>query len=78
MNIPPPTTNFEFGLQNKNSASERIGQIRAAQQEVVQNKSQVRSLNSDSQAEFGLQDRGTASERVEEVLSLKNRVIEQP
>lgn len=73
---PPSTNNFDVGLQNKNSASERMAASRSTQQRVQQNNAQERNLNSDGQADFGLQDRGTASERVGVIQNLKGRVIE--
>jgi len=76
VNTPPPTSNFDVGLQNKNSAAERIAASKATAQRIVQTNNQERNLNTDGRAELGLQDRGTSSERISAVLSLKNRVIE--
>ncbi len=73
---PPLTNNAEFGLQNKNSASERIGQIRATQQRVVDTNNQERNLNSDGRADFGLQDRNGAAERLTSIVSTQQRVVE--
>jgi hypothetical protein len=76
VNTPPSTNNFDVGLQNKNSASERIAASRATADRLAQNNAQRQNLNSDGFAELGLQDRGVSSERIAAVQSLKGRVIE--
>lgn len=73
---PPPTNNFDVGLQNKNSAAERISASRSATNRVTQNNISERNLNTDSRANLGLQDRGTSTERVSESQNLKGRLIE--
>lgn len=73
---PPPTNNFDVGLQNKNSASERIAISRATQQRVSENNARERNLNSDPQADFGLQDRATSSERISSGRSTQQRVVD--
>lgn len=77
MIITPPSTNTaEFGLQNKNSAAERISASRSTTNRVTQNNISERNINNDGQADLGLQDRGTGAERVNASQSLKGRVIE--
>lgn len=76
VNTPPSTNNFDVGLQNKNSAAERISASRSTTQRVIENNVKERNLNSDGRADLGLQDRGSADERIEATQSLKNRVIE--
>jgi hypothetical protein len=73
---PPSTNNFDVGLQNKNSAAERISASRSATNRVTQNNISERNINNDGQADLGLQDRGTGSERVDASQSLKGRLIE--
>ena len=73
---PPPTNNFEFGLQNKNSAADRIGASQSAQQRVVDNKNTVRNTNTDGFADLGLQDRGTAPERLANSRQVKQTIIQ--
>lgn len=74
MVIPPPTTNAEFGLQNKNSASERINASRAATQRVSSNNQTVSATNNDSSATFGLGDRNSTAERIASLRDTQQRV----
>lgn len=73
---PPSTTNINFGLQNKNSASERISASQTAAQRVTENSQSLRNMNSDAQAEFGLGDRNSSTERLTAVKSLQQTVVE--
>jgi hypothetical protein len=73
---PPPTTGFQFGLQNKNSAAERIGQSREAQQRITENRAQVRNTNSDPVADLGLQDRNGASERLGSARAMQQQIVQ--
>lgn len=73
---PPPTANFTLGLQNKNSASERISASRDATQRVTENKQAVQNRNSDGASEFGLGDRNGVAERLTAVKSLQQAVVQ--
>lgn len=76
ISTPSSSNGATFGLQNRDSASERIAASRSTQQRVSQSLSETRSANSDAKADFGLQDRGTASERVMAVKTLQQAVVE--
>jgi hypothetical protein len=73
---PPSTNNFTVGLQNKNSASERIAATQEAQQRIESNKASLNNRNGDASADLGLQDRNTSSERLSEIKSMQQTVIE--
>ena len=73
---PPSTTNINFGLQNKNSTSERVAASQSAQQRVQTNINATRNQSSDAVAEFGLQDRTTIDERAGQVNSLQQRLVQ--
>lgn len=74
--LPPSTSNFTVGLQNKNSASERVSASRDATQRVTENKQALRSINSDSGSEFGLGDRNAVVERLTSVKSMHQTVVQ--
>lgn len=74
--LPPSTNNVEFGLQNKNSASERISQIQSVQKNIQEQQANFSNANNDGMAEFGLQDRSTIAERGQSFEALKNRTIQ--
>ncbi|MBL8640562.1 MAG: hypothetical protein JNL76_00410 [Alphaproteobacteria bacterium] len=73
---PPSTTNINFGLQNKNSASERISAIQSAQQRVQENAINLRNMDSSATSSLGLQNRDSADERIGSIVSLQQRVVE--
>ena len=73
---PPVTNNINFGLQNKNSASERIAASKQAQQRIETNKSTFTNTNNDQSAELGLQDRNTSSERIAALRQLDQTLVE--
>lgn len=74
--LPPSTTNLNFGLQNKNSASERLSASRDATQRVTENKQALRNMNSDNKSEFGLGDRNGVAERLTSVKSMHQTVVQ--
>ncbi len=73
---PPSTNSANFGLQNKNSAAERISASKEAQARVTENNQSLRNLNSDGTAEFGLQDRDSSAKRISKIQSMQQNVTE--
>lgn len=73
---PPITNNFTVGLQNKNSAAERISASKDAQQRIETNKNNYLNGSGNPNAEFGLQDRNTTSERISALQTLDQRLVE--
>lgn len=73
---PPPTNNFDVGLQNKNSAAERISASKDAAQRISSNRADVNNRNSDSGADFGLQDRNSVAERLTAVKELNQALVQ--
>jgi len=68
MNVLPPSTNTaEFGLQNKNSASERISKMQETQQRVSENKANIRNIvNNDT--------RNSSSDRINQIQAAQQAV----
>lgn len=73
---PPSTDNFTVGLQNKNSAAERISASKDAQQRIQSDKASLNSRNGDAGAEFGLAHRNTAADRLGAIQNLQQTIVE--
>ena len=73
---PPSTSNFTVGLQNKNSAAERIAATQEAQQRIESNKANLNSRNGDAGAEFGLAHRDTSADRLSAIKTLQQAIVE--